>query len=149
MIKQIYIGNLPYETTEDEVRGLCAPYGEVNSVAMIADRDTGRFRGFCFVEMEEEAAQKAITGLAGKEVGGREIRVSEAKPRKKGQGRGKKRGRRGGDRPDSRPLHERTGRGAGNFPDSGGSGGRQRQRRDRDSDSGDSEFPHSGGRTRR
>lgn len=143
--KQIYIGNLPYETKEEEVRQLCAPFGEVQSVAMIRERDTGRFRGFCFVEMEEKAAKKAIAELDGKEVGGRQIRASEAKRDKKGQG-GKK--RRGGN--DRRPLHERTGLRSGSqdgFPHSGG--GRGRRRKDRNDDDRDSEFPFSGGRTRR
>ena len=146
MTKEIYIGNLPYETTEKEVRGLCAPYGEVHAVAMITERGNGRFRGFCFVEMEEKGARKAITALEGKEVGGREIRASAAKPRKqkqKGQGR-----RQGNDRSDDRPLHERTDRGnyvgRGSFPHSGGGWGPQREPA-----GGNSKFPHSGGRTRR
>ena len=144
MTKEIYMGNLPYDTTEKEVRGLCAPFGEVQAVAMINERGSGRFRGFCFVEMKEAAAAKAIKALDGKEIGGREIRASEAKPRKHtGQSR-----RQGNARSDDRPLHERTDRGnyvgRGSFPNSGGGWGPQRE-----SAGGSSEFPHSGGRTRR
>ena len=147
MTKQIYIGNLPFETTEEQVRQLCAPFGEVKSVAMIKDRESGRFRGFCFVEMEEKAATAAIAGLNGKKVGGRKIKANKARPRK-GQG-GRQRKQQSSDR---QPLHERTQRGGGDsgnhhFPYSGGSRG-QRPRGDRGRGNGNSDFPHSGGSSR-
>lgn len=147
MTKRVYTGNLPFQTTEEEVRRLFKPFGEVHSVDMITDRDSGRFRGFCFVDMEEEAADAAIAALDGKEVGGRKIRVNEARPRSGEQGRGKKQGGR-----DDRPLHERTQRGGsgahGEFPHSGGSRGQGRGKSRRD-DNGASEFPFSGGGSRR
>lgn len=80
-MKQIYVGNLPYRSGEDEVRELFAQYGEVNSVKLITDRETGRPRGFGFVEMEDEGALKAIEALDGKEFEGRTLRVNEARPR--------------------------------------------------------------------
>lgn len=80
-MKSIYVGNLPWSATEEEVTQLFAQFGEVASVKLITDRVTGRPRGFGFVEMEEEAAQKAIEGLADTEMGGRTLKVNEAKPR--------------------------------------------------------------------
>ena len=75
-------------------------YGEVESIAWINDRDTGRFRGFCFIEMESKAADAAIEALDGKDVGGRNLRVNEAKPREKrsGGGGGRSGGYSGGSR---------------------------------------------------
>ncbi|MFW6063054.1 MAG: RNA recognition motif domain-containing protein [Chloroflexota bacterium] len=93
MVKRIYVGNLPYDVTEDDVRDLFAEYGDVQSVAMINDRDTGRFRGFSFVEMDDAEADDAIRALDGMEVGGRPIKVNEARPR---DDRGGGRDRRGG-----------------------------------------------------
>jgi cold-inducible RNA-binding protein len=85
---KIYVGNLSYSTTEDELRDLFAPYGEVVSVSVVYDRATGRPRGFAFVEMgTTEAAQGAISGLNGQEVGGRQLRIDSAKP-PGGDGRG-------------------------------------------------------------
>jgi RNA recognition motif-containing protein len=80
-MKSIYVGNLPWSATEEEVSQLFAQYGEVASVKLISDRVTGRPRGFGFVEMEDEAAMKAVEGLAGAEMGGRTLKVNEAKPR--------------------------------------------------------------------
>lgn len=79
--KKIYIGNLSYETTEDQVRELLEQHGSVESIAWITDRDTGRFRGFAFAEMEESSANAAIKSLNSQLVDGRELRVNEAKPR--------------------------------------------------------------------
>lgn len=147
MTKQVYIGNLPFETTEEQVRRLCAPFGDVKSVTMIKDRESGRFRGFCFVEMEDKAATAAIAALNGKKVDGRKIKVNKARPRK-GQG-----GSQGSKQSDDRqPLHERTQRGATetgthHFPHSGGGRGR-RPREYRGRDNGNSDFPDSGGSTR-
>lgn len=81
LTKKIYVGNLSFGTTEDQVNELFAQYGKVNSLAWITDRDTGRFRGFCFVEMEDSAANAAINGLNDTMVDGRALRVNEAKPR--------------------------------------------------------------------
>jgi len=80
-MKQIYVGNLPYRSGEEEVRDLFSQYGEVNSVKLITDRETGRPRGFGFVEMEDEGALKAIEALDGQEFEGRTLRVNEARPR--------------------------------------------------------------------
>ena len=81
MGKRIYVGNLSYNTTEGALRTLFAEYGEIESVTVITDRDTGRPKGFAFVEMgTEQAARAAITGLNGKSVDDREIKVDNAKP---------------------------------------------------------------------
>ncbi len=80
-MKQIYVGNLPYRSSEEEVRELFAQYGEVNSVKLITDRETGRPRGFGFVEMEDSSAAAAIEALDGKEFEGRVLKVNEARPR--------------------------------------------------------------------
>jgi cold-inducible RNA-binding protein len=89
MGKRIYVGNLPYTATEDELRGLFSQYGTVQSVNLITDRETGQPRGFAFVEMENGVSE-AIAGLDQKEMGGRSLRVNEARPREEGGG-----GRRG------------------------------------------------------
>ena len=82
MTKNLYVGNLSYDTTEDTLRTLFAEYGEIDSVNLITDRYTGRSRGFAFVEMStEKAAAEAIRGLNGKQVDEREIRVDKAKPK--------------------------------------------------------------------
>ncbi len=85
MAKKIYVGNMNYATTEDEIRDLFAQYGEVESVAVIEDRYTGQSKGFGFVEMvDEDAATAAISALDQTELGGRRLRVNEAieKPRR-------------------------------------------------------------------
>ena len=81
MVKNIYVGNLPFSTNEIEVRELFEQHGEVHSVNLITDRYTGRLRGFGFVEMEEEDANKAIEALNDTDFGGRNLRVNEARPR--------------------------------------------------------------------
>lgn len=81
MSKNIYVGNLPWSCTEDEVRAAFEAFGQVSSVKLIEDRETGRPRGFGFVEMEEAGALEAIENLDGKDFGGRNIKVNEAKPR--------------------------------------------------------------------
>lgn len=79
----IYVGNLPYSTTEDDLRDLFAAHGAVDRASVITDRDTGRSKGFGFVEMSDNAAaQNAIDALNGHAVGGRELRVNEARPQK-------------------------------------------------------------------
>ena len=81
MTTKLYVGNLSYKTTEDTLRTLFAEFGEVTSVNLITDRDSGRSKGFAFVEMtEDQAGQAAITALNGKMVDEREIRVDKAKP---------------------------------------------------------------------
>jgi RNA recognition motif-containing protein len=81
MSKNLYVGNLAWSTTEDEVREAFAAFGEVTSVNLIEDRETGRPRGFGFVEMDDAGAREAIQNLDGKDLGGRTIKVNEAKPR--------------------------------------------------------------------
>jgi len=88
LTKKVYVGNLSFSATEDQVRDLFSEYGEIQSIAMINDRDTGRFRGFAFVEMEDSAANAAIKALNGKEVDGRELSVNEARPREERSGGG-------------------------------------------------------------
>jgi len=78
----IYVGNLSFEATEDEVRALFAEFGEVSSVNLISDRDSGRPKGFGFVEMPQaEQAQKAMQALNAKEFKGRPLNVNEARPK--------------------------------------------------------------------
>ena len=80
MAKNIYLGNIPWSASEDDVRDLFSSYGEVVSVKFIQDRETGRFRGFGFVEMES-GADEAIQALAGSDFKGRALKVNEARPR--------------------------------------------------------------------
>ena len=87
-MKSIYVGNLPYSATEDELRELFEQHGSVSSVKLINDRDTGRPRGFAFVEMEGAEADAAIQALDGQQFGGRGLRVNEAQPRRGGGGGG-------------------------------------------------------------
>ena len=87
MSKKIYIGNLPFSSTEDELRAVFERHGRVESVNVITDRDSGRPRGFAFVEMDEaSAADDAIRALDGSELGGRSLRVNEAQDRSGGGG---------------------------------------------------------------
>jgi len=79
--KKIYVGNLSFDATEEQVSEMFTQYGKVESIAMIMDRDTGRFRGFSFVEMENSSANAAIKALNDTEMDGRMLRVNEAKPR--------------------------------------------------------------------
>ena len=89
MGKKIYVGNLPWSTNEEELRGVFERFGSVESVAVITDRETGRSRGFGFVEMGDEgSAQEAIRGLDGSDLGGRPLRVNEAQERRGGGGGG-------------------------------------------------------------
>ncbi len=96
-MKNIFVGNLNFRTTEDEVRALFAAYGTVDRVNLITDRDTGQPRGFGFVEMSNDAeAERAIAELNGRDIGGRAINVNEARPKEDRGGGG--RGRGGGGR---------------------------------------------------
>lgn len=97
-MKKIYVGNLPFSATEDEVRQLFEEFGGVASVALISDRETGRPRGFGFVEMEDDAeADSAIRALDGSSMAGRSLKINEARPRTGGGGG--PRGGGGGGRP--------------------------------------------------
>ncbi len=115
-MKKLYVGNLPFDTDEEQVRELFSTYGDVKSVDMINDRETGRFRGFCFVAMDNSEADAAIQALNGYSMGGRPLKVNEAKPREErpgGTGGGGGRGGYGGGRPDSRGGGGRGGYGGG------------------------------------
>lgn len=81
MAKSIYVGNLPWSTTEDQVKALFEEFGSVQSVKLINDRETGRARGFGFVEMEDNEALSAIEKLNNSVYGGRTLKVNEANPR--------------------------------------------------------------------
>jgi RNA recognition motif-containing protein len=98
MGKKLYAGNLSYETTNADLEQMVAAFGTVQSAQVIMDRETGRSKGFGFVEMSSDAeAQAAIAGLSGKSVGGRNLTVNEAKPREdRGGGGGGGRGGYGG-----------------------------------------------------
>ena len=88
MGKRLYVGNIPFSASEDELREAFAAHGEVTAVDVIMDRETGRPRGFAFVEMaDESAARAAIESLDGKDFGGRDLRVNEAQERRGGGGR--------------------------------------------------------------
>ena len=92
---RIYVGNLPYTADEESVRVLFSQHGTVDAVRLINDRETGRFRGFCFVEMPDSDAQTAIARLNGHDIEGRQLRVNEAREREGGGGGGGGRGRGG------------------------------------------------------
>jgi len=90
MPKRIYVGNLPFSSTEDEIRNLFSQYGNVISVSLITDRETGSPRGFAFVEMDEGASE-AINALNNYQLGGRSLNVNEARPRESRDGGGRSR----------------------------------------------------------
>jgi RNA recognition motif-containing protein len=81
MPKSIYVGNISFQASEDDVRNLFSQFGEVLSVKFIMDRETGRFRGFGFVEMDDNAAREAVAALNGKDLNGRALKVNEAQER--------------------------------------------------------------------
>jgi RNA recognition motif-containing protein len=109
-MKKLYVGNLPFDVTDAELTELFSPHGGVQSVQIVTDRDTGRSRGFGFVEMSDGADQ-AIAALNGQDFKGRSLTVNEARPRKEGGGGG-----RGGFR---------SGGGGGGGGRRGGFGGRR------------------------
>ena len=82
MSKSLYVGNLPFSASEDEIRDLFSQHGQVLSVKLISDRETGRPRGFGFVEMDEADAHKAIEALNGVDFGGRTLRINQAEERR-------------------------------------------------------------------
>ncbi|MBS3779724.1 MAG: RNA-binding protein [Desulfovermiculus sp.] len=81
MIKKMYVGNLAFQSTEDDIQELFSQFGEVKSVNLITDRETGRSRGFAFVEMPENEADAAMQSLDGTSFEGRNLKVNEARPR--------------------------------------------------------------------
>ncbi|MCL2123173.1 MAG: RNA-binding protein [Desulfovibrionaceae bacterium] len=83
MAMSLYVGNLSYSANDSSLQSLFAPFGEVLSAKVVSDRDTGRSRGFGFVEMEDSEARQAISALNGTEVDGRKLRVNEAEKREK------------------------------------------------------------------
>ena len=121
---KIYVGNLPFTATEAEVRTLFSEHGTVESVSLPTDRETGRPRGFGFVEMSQADSARAIQNLNGKDLGGRPLRVNEAqdKPRTGGGGGGG--GYRGGGGGGSGGGGYRGGGGGGSGGGGGGGGGR-------------------------
>jgi cold-inducible RNA-binding protein len=133
LFKRIYVGNIPFTTTEAELRDLFGRHGSVESVKVITDRETGRPRGFAFVEMDANGAGEAIRALDGTELGGRSLRVNEAQERSGGGGGGGGgRGGRGGYGGGGGGGGYGGGGGGGGY---GGGGGRDRDRggdRDRD-----------------
>jgi cold-inducible RNA-binding protein len=119
MDTKIYVGNLSYATTEDELRELFSQAGTVTSVALIKDRDTGQSKGFAFVEMSTQAdAEKAIQMFNGKALGNRELKVNMARPREERGPGGFDRGGGGG--------YGRGGPGGGKGRSTGGGGGQRR-----------------------
>jgi cold-inducible RNA-binding protein len=83
-MKNLFVGNLSFQTTESDLRAIFEPFGQITRVHMAMDRETGKARGFGFVEMaNDEEAKKAIAGLDGKDVGGRNIKVNEARPKER------------------------------------------------------------------
>lgn len=116
MESKLYVGNLPYSATEEELSSLFGQAGTVTSVAIIKDRETGRSKGFAFIEMSSsDEANKAISMLTGHMLGGRDLRVSIARPREEGGGGGGGYGNRGG------------GGNRGGYNKGGGGGGRRRE----------------------
>jgi cold-inducible RNA-binding protein len=117
-MKNLFVGNMSFQTTEADLRALFEPFGQLSRVHIAMDRETGRARGFAFVEMPNDAeAAKAIQGLDGKDLGGRNIKVNEARPKEGGGGGGGSRGP-GGPRGNSG--------GGGNGGPRGGGGGNSR-----------------------
>ncbi len=125
-MKNLYVGNLPHSTTEADLRGVFEPHGAVEKVTLVTDRDTGRSRGFGFVEMADASeADKAIAALNGTDFGGRPLTINEARPktdRPRGGGGGGPRF--GGGGGGGRGRDDRRGGGGG------GGGGRSRERRE-------------------
>jgi RNA recognition motif-containing protein len=128
--KSIYVGNIPFTAREDELEELFAEHGTVSSVKVIMDRETGRPRGFAFVEMEDDAAaDNAIRALDGRDFGGRPLRVNEARERARGGGGGAGGGGGygggGGGGGRGRGPRSGGGGGGGGYGGGGGGGGRR------------------------
>ena len=121
----IYVGNLAYNATEDELRSAFGAFGQVTSVKIVRDRETGRSRGFAFVEMEDgEGAQNAVAQMNGRDLGGRNLVVNEARPREQGGGGGGGRGGYGGGGGGRGGYGGGGGGGRGGYGGGGGRGGR-------------------------
>jgi len=107
-MKNIFVGNLDFSVTESSIRSLFEPYGHVDRVNVITDRDTGRSRGFAFVEMPDSAeADRAIAALNGTNLDGRQLNINEARPKPEGGGRGFGGGPSRGGRPGGGPRPRR------------------------------------------
>ena len=103
MSRKLYVGNLPYDTGENQLQDLFAQFGQVDSVRVMRDMATGRARGFAFVEMSsEDEAQRAVTGLNETQLGGRSLTVNEARPKPEFAGSGAGRGQGGRSRGEPR-----------------------------------------------
>ncbi len=104
-MKNLFVGNMHFDTTEGELRSIFEPYGEITRIQVMTDRDTGRPRGFAFVELADDGeAAKAITELNGKELDGRALKVNEANPKPE---RSRPRGGEGRDRGGYQPRGPR------------------------------------------
>jgi len=115
-VKNIFVGNLDFAATEGSIRQLFEPYGSVERVNLVTDRDTGRSRGFAFVEMTDAGeADRAITALNGADMNGRALNVNEARPKTEG---------------GARPPFRGGGAGRGHSGGGSGGGGGYRQRRE-------------------
>ena len=89
-MKNLFVGGMHFETTENDLRPLFEPFGEIQRIQLVTDRETGRSRGFAFVEMaDDEAAAKAIAAVNGQELHGRTLKVNEANPKPESQGKGR------------------------------------------------------------
>src|SRR5689334_7465130 len=101
-MKKLYVGNLSFHTTQEQVQGMFAPYEQIDSINLVTDRSTGQSRGFCFVEVNDDAAaDRAIAELTGQDVDGRSLNVHEARPREE-RGGGPRRDGGGGGRDGNR-----------------------------------------------
>lgn len=87
-VTKLYVGNLPWTATEDELRAVFEPVGPLNSLSIVTDRDSGRSRGFAFVEMDKADASRAISQLNGTEMNGRPLKINEAQDKPRGGGGG-------------------------------------------------------------
>jgi RNA recognition motif-containing protein len=125
-MKNLFVGNMSFQTTADDLRALFEPFGQLARVHVATDRETGRARGFGFVEMPNDAeAAKAIAALDGKDVGGRNLKVNEARPKSESGGSGP-RGPRGGSGPGGGDRGGRDdNRGNTGGPRGGNTGGRK------------------------
>ena len=123
MAKKLYVGNLAYDTSDSDLQRLFEEFGTVTSAQVITDRETGRSKGFGFVEIgSDQEAQAAISALNGKEIGGRALTVNEAKPREDRGGGGGRGGYGGGGGGGGRSG---GGGGRGGYGGGGGGGGRK------------------------
>ena len=128
-MKNLFVGNMSFQTTESDLRALFEPFGQLSRVHIAMDRETGRARGFAFVEMPNDAeAANAVQALDGKDLGGRNIKVNEARPKEAGGGGSRGPGGPGGPRGKGGNSGGNSGpRGGGNSRGgSGGGGGRER-----------------------